>query len=224
MWYLSFDCAFGSLAFCLLKYDPDGFVANVALWARINAIRAGKHDPHEIDAVCHELGQYLFLLDCDVVNVLEAHVSECTVDKLEALITYVHNRIYKYVPALREMQGRVLVEYQMGQNMAARTVSVALCTLFISEGIDVRLVAPSLKNKIFFCEEGRWCYFAERYSNPYSANKEHARFNFQYILKNGLPGNPALKGVLGDKKTIGHIADAFMQVLGYKQAGEPKAF
>jgi len=97
----------------------------------------------------------------------------------------------------------------MGPNAKARAVAAALIALFAEE--DVIIVGPTLKNKIATCEEGRYCYFAERYKTSYSANKAHAIYNFAKLEETfGTSISPTAPASLR-----GHIADSFMQVIGY---------
>ena len=95
----------------------------------------------------------------------------------------------------------------MGSNHKARMISSALIALF-SE-YKVILISPNLKNKIYVNECGKHKHFIKKYSNLYSANKEHAKYNFS-IITNIFPSNIKITKT----SDIGHIADSFMQVLG----------
>jgi hypothetical protein len=96
----------------------------------------------------------------------------------------------------------------MGQNPPARIVAAALLALFAEE--DVRVVGPSLKNKMALGPTGHYSQFTAKYSKTYDANKAHARHNFELMeaaVGTGIPPSPP--------KLRGHIADSFMQVLGH---------
>ena len=108
----------------------------------------------------------------------------------------------------QDRQLQVLIEFQMGANPKARMIFAALIAIFAD--YDVELVNPSLKNKIYFSEEGKHKHFIKKYSQLYSANKAHAKYNFEFIEKK--IGSP-IKATSTEK---GHIADAFMQILGQK--------
>jgi hypothetical protein len=134
-----------------------------------------------------------------------------TVERLRAVARYVASRVRPAVAAIVPPgeRLRVVVEFQMGPNAKARAVAAALIALFSEE--DVIIVGPTLKNKIATCEEGRYCYFAERYKTSYSANKAHASYNFarlEALFGSTIP--PTVPATLR-----GHIADSFMQVIGY---------
>ena len=74
---------------------------------------------------------------------------------------------------------------------------------------DVKLVNPSLKNKIHFSEEGKHKHFIKKYSQLYSANKAHTKYNFEQIER--IFGTNIKKSTNTER---GHIADSFMQILG----------
>ena len=128
-----------------------------------------------------------------------------TVDRIQKISNYVKNTI---MPKIKDINIEIFVEFQMGSNHKARMISSALIAIF-SE-YKVRLINPSLKNKVYTSEEGKHKHFIKKYSNLYSANKEHARYNF-CTIENVFGSNiPYTK-----KSDRGHIADSFMQVLGY---------
>ncbi len=101
----------------------------------------------------------------------------------------------------------VLVEYQMGPNARARVIAAALVALF--HDADVRIVGPSLKNRVAVIPAGRYCYFVEKYKSKYTANKAHTIFNFAQLETAFGTQIPATK------LSRGHLADAVMQIFGY---------
>ena len=102
----------------------------------------------------------------------------------------------------------VLIEFQMGPNARARAIAAALTALFVD--FQIAFVGPTLKNKIAFASSTEWYRFAEKYATTYGANKAHAKANlaeFERLFGSGVaPSSAALRG---------HIADSFLQVLGY---------
>ena len=72
------------------------------------------------------------------------------------------------------------------------------------------IVPPKLKNRIETCESGRYYKFAQKYADPYDANKEHSKYNFAYIEKHFESSIPKSQTAA----MRGHIADSFMQILG----------
>jgi hypothetical protein len=235
-WYLGFDCATKTFAFSLSRVDLGAYTrARARLGALVCETRAdltraaalAATDPAQAAALLHRLAPavaaaaaethtFLQLADGETIDLFpgRADKSISSVERLRAVAQYVARRIR---PALRRFvppgeAPRVVIEFQMGANAPARTVAAALVTLFAEE--DVFFVGPSLKNRVHTCEAGRYCYFAERYTSAYAAYKAHARYNFARIEEafgsTIPPSAPALRG---------HIADSFMQVLGFLMYG-----
>lgn len=239
-WFLGFDCATKSLAFSLSRIDLDGFNMlkqhiRTRTQVAFEIVRRAQEliavDPakaaslyNSVSTLAADLDResksFLRLVDGEAVDLFpgKPDAEIATVERLRAVSRYVKERIHpaiqKAVPASQPLQ--VVIEFQMGPNAPARAVAAALITLFAEE--DVVIVGPTLKNKISTCEAGRYCYFAEKYSTAYGANKAHAKFNFARIedtFGTEIPDMdpPALRG---------HIADSFMQILGLLVHGPAK--
>ena len=155
------------------------------------------------------------IIDGETVDLFPniADVDILTVDRIKALVFYVRKRI---LPALASLTRRslsdipklqILIEFQMGANPKARMIFAALIAVFAD--YDVKLVNPSLKNKIHFSEEGKHKHFIKKYSQLYSANKAHTKYNFEQIER--IFGTNIKKSTNTER---GHIADSFMQILG----------
>jgi hypothetical protein len=69
----------------------------------------------------------------------------------------------------------VLVEYQMGSNVNSHSVFDGIFMYYADYNLEK--VGPSLKNKIFLCEEDRHQRFLEKKTRSYDANKAHTAFN-----------------------------------------------
>lgn len=237
-WYLGFDCATKTFAFSLSRVDLGAFrAAKARLRKQMGAAqeilrRAGtlaRTDPASaaeivqcvsasVAAADAETRGFIRLADGETIDLFPGIPDEeiPTVERLRAVARYVAGRVrpavQRHVPA--EERLRVVVEFQMGPNSKTRAVAAALIALFAED--DVFIVGPSLKNKIFTCERGRYCYFAERYRTSYTANKAHAKYNFariEEVFGTQIPVTrpPSLRG---------HIADSFMQVLGHLVHGD----
>jgi len=174
-----------------------------------------------VDALDTETRGAVFLADGETAELVPGVPDDdiSTVERLRAVCQYVRDRvrgaIAAHVAAAANEPMRVVVEYQ-NINPKTRPVAAALIAIFSEE--DVFMVGPALKNKVAVCEAGRYCFFTERYSNTYRANKEHASFNFRKVEQaygTCIPSTspPSLRG---------HIADSFMQVLGYILYGPEK--
>jgi hypothetical protein len=232
-WHLSFDCATKTFAFSLSRIDIDAFAARKdCIRQRARAVlevarRAGAlagADPAAAARLVAEVAPVSAALDAesrDFVRIVDGETVDLfpgradgevpTVERLRGVAHYVATRIRPAVaaavPAGERL--RVVVEFQMGPNARARAVAAALITLFAEN--DVIIVGPTLKNKIATCEEGRYCYFAERYRSSYSANKAHAKYNFAQMEEAFGTTIPQTHPA----SLRGHIADSFMQVIGY---------
>ena len=232
-WHLGFDCATKTFAFSLSRIDLEAFTAGrgrIRTQARaiLEVVRRAEALSHEdpVAAAClvdevapataeldAETRDFVRIVDGETVDLFPGRADGdiSTVERLRAVACYVANRIRPVVAASVPPgeRLRVVVEFQMGPNARARAVAAALIALFAEE--DVIIVGPTLKNKVATCEEGRYCYFAERYKTAYSANKAHASYNFarlEEVFGTGIP--PTVPAALR-----GHIADSFMQVIGY---------
>jgi hypothetical protein len=75
----------------------------------------------------------------------------------------------------------------------------------------LKVVGASVKNSIFFCEDGRYENFIKRYSTNYAANKAHCKFNLCHWA--GLHDPTLLKGI--KKRNWDDVADAFMMIMGW---------
>lgn len=232
-WHLGFDCATKTFAFSLSCIDLEAFAAGRKhIPARARAIlevtrraEALRHvdvaaamrlmagvEPSAA-ALDTETRDLMRIVDGETADLFPGRSDDDipTVERLQGVARYVARRVRPAVAAAVPPgeRLRVVIEFQMGPNAKARAVAAALIALFAEE--DVIIVGPTLKNKIATCEEGRYCYFAERYKTSYSANKAHAIYNFAKLEKTfGTSIPPTAPASLR-----GHIADSFMQVIGY---------
>ncbi len=230
-WHLGFDCATKTFAFSLSRIDLDAFAAGrerigQQTRAVLEVVRraegladtaAAARLVSEVAATAAaleaETRDFVRIVDGEVVDLFPGRADDdvSTVERIRAVARYVADRVRPAVAAAVPVGERIraVVEFQMGPNAKARAVAAALITLFAEE--DVIIVGPSLKNKVATSEAGRYCYFAERYKTAYSANKAHAKYNFA-----------ALEATFGTSippttpaSMRGHIADSFLQVIGY---------
>lgn len=232
-WHLGFDCATKTFAFSLSRVDlaayrstRDGLRKQIAAAREVlrRAAALVDTDPENahklvetvrpiIERADADTRSFIYIVDGETADLIPDKKDQeiPAVERLRAVARYVNSRVRdsvrKNVPSGEPL--RVVIEFQMGPNAPSRMVAAALVTLFVEN--DVIIVGPSLKNKIATCEEGRYCYFAEKYSSAYGANKAHAKFNFSRIeaaFGSEIPITrpPSLRG---------HIADSFMQILGH---------
>jgi hypothetical protein len=235
-WYLGFDCATKTFAFSVGRVDLRRFVqdrsAFTALCTQLKAVKelmgrarlclvagdgnGAKNILDRVGPIADSLDastQFIEIADGGVVDLCPGVADKDipTIDRVRAVINYVDTRIRptlsRLIPTGQPLN--VVVEFQMGPNAPARVISCALLTLFASD--NVFLIGPSIKNKVAFSEEGKYCYFAARYSNNYGANKAQVKHNFaeaERIFGTQIPPTAAA--------IRGHIADSFMQIIGYE--------
>lgn len=220
MYYLSFDCATKTFAYSLSYVNLDidhilkDFIADLQ--------RGGREQGEEWEEFQLLLQKYylklksiIYLMDGAVVdffpNIPDNKIN--TVDRIQKMSNYIKDIV---IPKLNDITDiEIFIEFQMGSNHKARMISSALIALFSK--YKVRLINPSLKNKVYITEEGKHKHFIKKYTNLYSANKEHAKYNFaliEDIFKSDIPQTK--------KNERGHIADSFMQVLGFLLYGSDK--
>ena len=233
-WFLGFDVATKTFAFSLSRIDLGAYasgrgriraraLACLEVVRRAGALGAAAPGLAEawrllasvapaIAALDAETAGFVRIVDGETADLFPGRADDDihTVERLRGVVRYVAARVRPAVAAVPPGERlQVVIEFQRGANARARAVAAALVTLFAED--DVIFVGPTLKNRVATCEEGRYCYFAERYRRTYSANKAHAKFNFarfEEAFGTGIPPMhpPSLRG---------HIADSFMQVVGH---------
>ena len=117
----------------------------------------------------------------------------------------------KKISDTKQNINHVLIEYQMSINDKSRCVSQQILYHYSNlESVSINLVGPSLKNKVYI-DNLQHCYFMEKYTTKYSANKNHTKANFlKWLELNGVEMSKDIK-----KKNYDDIADAFMQIFGW---------
>jgi hypothetical protein len=228
--YLSFDCATKTFAFSLSKIDLDSYYNNIdRLSARVkNATRLiqaiAKGAAVVTDQIMAEISESVRKLDVetDFIEIIDGEMIDLfpgvldskinSVDRIKSVSKYIKNRIIPSVEAAKlqypDAPIHIMVEYQMGPNFKAREVASAIIAIFAEYSVVV--VNPSLKNKISTSAEGEYKNFTSKYTTTYGANKAHTKYNFEIIEK--VFKSRITKSSNAEK---GHIADSFMQVLGY---------
>ena len=208
MWYLGFDCATKTFAYSLSYI-------NLNLCSISQQIRQDIQNNINIEKWNTETKNFIQILEGETIDMYpdRPDSSISTMDRING--TYKIVEKIKHNIAIRKINPNditVAIEFQMGVNAKSRVISVALATLFSSW--RTIFIGPSLKNKISIGEFGKYCYFIEKTTNTYQANKAHAKYNFGLVEKLFTSNIPK-----SSSQTRGHIADSFMQVLGFIQSG-----
>jgi hypothetical protein len=231
-WFLSFDCATKSFAFALLRVrDPDpGIVPKAEALAA--AVRAGDAPgalaiAREMDA---ETRGYLHLAAGGAVDLVPGKKDKDipTVERIGAAIAYLRGTVACALAAAAadgcpppdSPDLNVAVEFQMGPNAPARTIAVVLLTYF--SDANTFMVGPAYKNKLWYPSRPdlRHCFFVERYSSLYTANKNHSKeLYFDHLAPTfGHDRGGALEGV--PVRLRKDFADCVTQVLGFLAYGD----
>lgn len=225
MWFLSFDCATKSFAFCLVEVRPAARVEE-RLELCLEAARSGNLEgvARGVEALEADM-RGLFRLEAGGAADLAPGIRDKkvpTVARVRRLLDFLETRVE---PALLEAQARgcpavgpelhVAVEWQMGANTPSRVIAHALVTRYAAA--HVFMVAPTLKNRLRFAERPDLdhCMFVERYARTYTANKEHAKSAYRYlsgVFAHARQPVPA--------KMEADFADSALQVLGVLLAGD----
>jgi hypothetical protein len=192
---LSFDCANRSLAVCCI-YVNEHIMSDLA-----EAV--AKKNPDEVVRLIQTYVVHYYSKVFDITKGAKLK-TEARTSLLKDVLTSIDH---------------VYVEYQMVHNDKSRCVSNQIVYHYTDSkktGL-VKLVMPSLKNKLQFGEGLDYGTFAAKYRTKYTANKNHSKANFKHLLHTfgytGILKDNRIKG-----KNVDDIADAWMQVFGQIKA------
>ena len=238
-WYLSFDCATKSLAFCLLainfqKISKKESILLSAQTAADNYIKALQENNKEETEKWALTFAKLRIEARESVRFVAGQVKDLfpgrpdksikTIERVRAVKKFVKNCVIPVInaasqegcPSTSAPELNVVIEFQFGANAKSRLVKYVLITIF-SE-CNVFIVGPSLKNKVWFPEDikSKQCFFLEKYAKPYGANKAHALYCFEHLEKLFKWDVPTLDSPQFKKD----LADSCMQVIGFLKYGK----
>lgn len=215
-YYLSFDCATKTFAYILIEIKHNQlFIDTSKILHIIKQIEQNiQHTDYEsimsiLNKINDKTKDVITIIMGNCIDLIPgvANKDISTVERIKLVSNFTKKEILPLIQNIPTEDISILVEFQMSHNTQSKTVSIALLTIF-SE-YELCLVNPCLKNKLCFTEQGKYCYFIEKYKNSYDANKKHALYNFkefERIFDQKINISDKLKG---------HVADAFMQVLGH---------
>lgn len=214
MWFLSFDCATKTFAFALIRAEFSNDYIDMKNQQLIEFIN--EKDYLKIINLNKELNKCFELVDGDAIDLAPGRKDKTinTVERIKLTSNYINCRIKKSLEENECNQDnlKILVEFQMGANSASRVVSDCIVSQFYE--YDVELVKPAYKNQINL-PGLEYCYFMEKYSSTYSANKNHSKATYAKIAKIFNHKCPQIP-----KKMMDDFADCVMQVLGYIRYSE----
>ena len=236
MFVISFDAATKSLAYTLIEIDLKYFDNNNdiiqyayklnkmynILFKKYNNSEEKYKLLNEIELLSAEIEKILKIIS-DMIIIHHGETINLCPEILDKDITTIQRvqltteYCKKCIKQIKELQINelvVMVELQMGPNLKSKISSVILFTIFALLDIKVELIEVNscLKNKIYFGELNKYEHFSCKYDKSYTANKNHATENF-------ITACEFFKAPLYFKSIkrvdLGHMADSFMQILGY---------
>ena len=222
---ISFDCATKTFAYSIMTIDID--IERIRKYKRrialLNELYSRKI-PHSNDQLAAL--NALKHVDADINKMIIVH----TGDTLE-LFPGIKNKDISMIDRIKEVTNTckrikdraseygfdadntiILLEFQMGQNVASGVVFDAIVAYFCTFNFKCDVIKPSYKNKLCLTDDGHYSNFAEKYCDAYGANKAHTKFNLNKFIE--------IFGICDDIKKLseakkGHIADAIFQALAY---------
>jgi len=201
--YLSFDIATRTLAYCLYDNNIDNIILNDNYYNNIIEFKYGIVD------LLEQINISSIVNINSIININKLKDGDLsTTQRIKLLTNYINTNIKPIILQYKNLT--ILLEFQLASNQKARMILHSMIALFynIDSNIKIVIMNPSLKNQIYLSERGKYYNFVEKYNNSYKANKEHTKYNFNlFINKFNININ---------KKEIGHIADAFFQLIAYK--------
>jgi len=208
MIYLSIDCANKSLAIGLYKINLDNWKESL-----LTLLQDKNIDIEQKLILSNKLLDDVVNIDfLKVIDLIPNQKIKDTslIDRsitLKLHIEDIMNIMKKYDEVIN-----IYIEYQMNANDKSRCIFNQLIYAFSDTNLyKVKIITPTLKNKIYFSDELKHCKILQRYSKVYTANKIHCKENFLFFLNlfNKIKYINDIK-----KKNVDDIADTFMQLMG----------
>ena len=231
---IGFDCADKSLGVCVVDVNPVLLRRHSEILVQLREMKTKNTGAGEFDQILEDLDEiysdaikliYLNIFDTIPGKKVKNTNTTQRVAGLKGILYYLDK---KFSPDI------VLIEFQMRVN--AKSNSVCSCLLYHYSSTaefsgsstcqelsltdiepivfphELHVVGASVKNTIYFSEEGRYTHFIKKYSTNYAANKAHSRFNLHQWLKihNQLD---MLQGI--KKANWDDVGDAFMMIMGW---------
>jgi hypothetical protein len=130
-----------------------------------------------------------------------------TIEKIRKTKKFIINKIIPLITPLKDIE--ILLEYQM--QSTTNIIYVVIATL-LSDYI-IHDIKPIMKNKIEYNDaKCKIDYHLKKYSNNYSANKQHSVECMMYIVNLFELKLPKIS-----HKRYNDLADSFNQIIAYRQ-------
>jgi hypothetical protein len=223
--FLSFDCGTKSLAFTLMQINvPELILVKQEVCGTLQAIKDGRANWScafgMIESWDLRLKSAVRFVSGGVVDLCPGKKDKeiKSVQRIRAVATWINTSIQPIISSFCVEPPIVLVEFQLGANANARTVSTALVTLFANN--QIYIVGPALKNQITIYGDPHsyWGMFMENLQTNYAANKAHSIYCFRNLAKKlgwTIPGGVSAKH-------MHDLADSCMQIFGFMRYGNHK--
>lgn len=217
MYYLSIDVANKSLAISFLKYNK------INKEQIVNGLNDLNNDSIKLQIanllnINYNLNNIINYHICEVIDLLPNKKVKNTniLERSKALknyLTLLQIRLNNLIELNNINKIILLIEAQPSFNDKSRATFNQIIYEFSNNSIyKIKVMNAMYKNCIFFNKDLKHYYFIQKYSNNYTANKNHTKENFKYFLKefNMLDKLKNIK-----KKNYDDIADSFMQIFAY---------
>jgi hypothetical protein len=240
MYILSYDVASKSLALSIIKFNENWKSDLVDIQSSFNTCIKKKSPFDLCQLALDHINKIYTLIDTliqplvlDVVDLIPGKkVKETDVilraNRLMGYLKYVDETHMDVIP--KSEHYHVLVEYQMGPNNKSNSVCSQILYHYATPDDNfksikapgvyanntpkctVKIIGPSLKNKINLDKERPRHFFIAKYAKTYDANKKHSIANMKYWLKTK-KSEHMLEHV--NKKNLDDIADSVTMTLSW---------
>ncbi len=229
--YLSFDCATKTFAYvlCEIKFEYFNSIQNqlneifkainekmIFMIGKLKSKNITEHKKcypeitqciNLIDECSKLLKQFITISHANTIDLIpnQKDTETSTTERVLALSKFAKTDIIPLLNLNAKLPLTILVEFQMGTNPKAKVILSALIAIlyYHDPTLNIYIVSPALKNTISLAD------YPTNYKSAWSANKAHARNNFE-IYQCLYDINVDMK-----KSLIGHVADSFFQVIGF---------
>jgi hypothetical protein len=217
------DVANKSLAVSIIYYNEKLSNDIDQLYKQYKTHKQNKlqHYANLLEAIVEKLNARIYVHYVAVIDLLpEQKVKDTTpLFRAKALYDFLSQESKKWAIIDSNDEMIYVIEYQMGPNDKTRAVSsqimLFLCGFINNVESRVYLIGPSLKNKVFIKnnEQSKHLYFLSKYKTNYNANKTHAKFMLDEIIKQ-FPSN-ITKYIASKKKYKDDIADSILMPIAF---------
>jgi len=208
MLFLSFDCANKTLAYMIVEIN-----VNIIEEIRGEVRNEGKEyikKKQKIKEIEKKLEKYIEFKKYGVVDVLNGKKikNTTTIERTKMLKNKLDE--LNFLNCIDSNTTIVIEKQPRLSNFKSSTICDQIMMYFADYNIN--LISPKLKNKISYNEKLRHEIFLRKYKTKYSADKNHSKSNFLYLLK--IFKQESILSKI-QKSSYDDIADSFQQIIAY---------